>query len=446
MNTPALALPRTRPPWARAALWLVLLGPFFFASYGFANWVASRRVEVGIIVFDWERLIPFLPWTIVPYWSIDFFYGLSLFLCRDRAELDAHARRLLSAQLVSVSCFLAFPLHFSFERPDAGPGLFGWMFDALMGFDKPFNQMPSLHISLLLILWELYARRLRGGWRLVLHGWSLLIGVSVLTTWQHHFVDIPSGMAAGALCMWLWPLDGASPLAGARLTRDARRRRFALRYLAGALGFVLAAVLLRGAALWLFWPALALAGVALNYALVGAAGFQKSDGRLSAAVQMLLAPYLVAAWCNSRLWTWRDPRPVAIAGNVWLGRLPSASELRRSEYQGVVDLCCELPLNYAPRGYAYAGTLDLVVPALPLLRTAAEAIERLRASGPVLVCCALGYSRSAMAICAWLIASGRAADVEGALAQVGAARRRVVLTDEHTKVLDQWMQEVKSAR
>src|SRR5688572_31751124 len=80
-------------PWRRAAAWLAFLGPFFLASYGFANWLASRRAEVGAIVFDWEAGIPFLPWTIVPYWSIDLLYALSLFVCASRRELDVHAGR-----------------------------------------------------------------------------------------------------------------------------------------------------------------------------------------------------------------------------------------------------------------------------------------------------------------------------------------------------------------
>ncbi|MBL8472581.1 MAG: dual specificity protein phosphatase family protein [Rhodocyclaceae bacterium] len=446
MSLPVSLATPARPPWGRAALWLAALGPFFFGSYGFANWVAAGRADVGVIAFEWERHIPFLAWTIVPYWSIDFFYSLSLFLCRDRGELDSHARRLFTVQVMSVACFLAFPLRFSFDRPDAGGGLFGWMFDALMGFDKPFNQMPSLHISLLLILWDVYRRRLHGAWRLLLHAWSMLIGLSVLTTWQHHFIDIPTGAAAGALCMWLWPGQGGSPLACARLSRDARRRQLALRYLVGALLFGLAAVALRGTALWLLWPALALVGVALNYAVAGAAGFQKHDGRLSAATSVLLAPYLLGAWCNARLWTRHDAAAVCVADNVWLGRLPGARELRRSNFCGVVDMCCELPLQYRPRAYAYAGTLDLVAPELATLRTAAAAIERLRADGPVLACCALGYSRSAMAVCAWLIASGHSADARAAVACVTAAGRRVVLTDEHMKVLELWMQEVKAAR
>jgi len=70
----ALVAPATSPealPWRRGVVWLLFLGPFFFLSYGFANWWAATRAVPGIIVFDWERHIPFLPWTIVPYWSID---------------------------------------------------------------------------------------------------------------------------------------------------------------------------------------------------------------------------------------------------------------------------------------------------------------------------------------------------------------------------------------
>ncbi|HEV2686197.1 MAG TPA: serine/threonine protein phosphatase, partial [Actinomycetota bacterium] len=80
-------------PWGRAVAWLAFLAPFFFASYGLANWSASLRESVPAIVFDWERAIPFWPWTIVPYWIIDALYGASLFLCATRRELDTHARR-----------------------------------------------------------------------------------------------------------------------------------------------------------------------------------------------------------------------------------------------------------------------------------------------------------------------------------------------------------------
>ncbi|MFX7052290.1 phosphatase, partial [Acinetobacter baumannii] len=92
----------------------------------------------------WERHIPFLPWTILPYWSIDLLYGFSFLCCRTPRETDRHALRLLTTQLIAVACFLAFPLRFAFVRP-ATDGLFGALFASLAAFDLPFNQAPSLH-------------------------------------------------------------------------------------------------------------------------------------------------------------------------------------------------------------------------------------------------------------------------------------------------------------
>lgn len=75
--------------------------------------------------------------------------------------------------------------------------------------------------------------------------------------------------------------------------------------------------------------------------------------------------------------------------------------------------------------------LDLVVPTPHQLREAAEVIERLRAHGPLLVCCALGYSRSAASVAAWLLRSGRATDTDAAVAIVRTARPGVVLGAAH---------------
>lgn len=281
-------------PSARAALWLAVLGPFFFLSYGLANTLAGRAASVPSVVFGWEHGMPFWPWTIVPYWSIDVFYAVSFFTCRTRRQLDTHALRLFTAQLLCVSCFLLWPLRYSFVRPDT-EGVFGWLFAVLLGFDKPYNQAPSLHIVLLVVLWVRYGAQLQGVWRWLLHAWFALIGVSVLTTYQHHFIDVPTGLAAGWLCVWLWPERIAAPWTDARLARDPRRWRLAALYLGGAGVTAGLALWLGGAALWLLWMSGALLLVALNYALLGPGGFQKrSDGQLSLAARWLYAPYLLA--------------------------------------------------------------------------------------------------------------------------------------------------------
>ncbi|MFJ3154346.1 phosphatase PAP2/dual specificity phosphatase family protein [Pseudomonas protegens] len=431
------ALPAREPGLLKpAVLWLLLLAPLFFSTYGFATWVTAQRDDVGSMVFDWERHMPFWAWTIVPYWSIDLLYGFSLLLPRSRDELKRHALRLLTAQVIAVSCFLLWPLSFTFSRPELD-GVFGWLFAVLAGFDKPFNQAPSLHIALLVVLWVCYARHTQGFWRWLVHGWFALIGVSVLSTYQHHFIDVPTGALAGWLCVWLWPLDRPSPLFSARAAQDPKRRQLALRYGLGAALFAGAAFAWGGAALWLIWPAVALLLVALNYALLGAEGFQKrQDGSLSPAARWLLAPYLAAAWINSRLWTKKHPQPDPVVDNVWLGRLPTPAELKDSPFDAVLDLCAELSLDSRGlRAYQILPVLDLCAPSAEQCLAAAHAIERLRQQGPLLVCCALGYSRSATAIAAWLLHSGRAATVDAAIVQIQRARPQIVLHPAHRQAL-----------
>ncbi len=417
-----------------AVLWLLLLAPLFFSTYGFATWVTSQRNDVGTLVFGWETHMPFWAWTIVPYWSIDLLYGFSLLLPNTRHELKQHALRLLSAQVIAVSCFLIWPLRFTFERP-AMDGVFGWLFAVLAGFDKPFNQAPSLHIALLVILWVMYQRHTQGFWRWLVHGWFALIGISVLTTYQHHFIDLPTGALAGWICVWLWPVEHPSPLLNARLTGDPKRWRLGVRYGLGALALAIIALAMGGAWLWILWPAFSLALVMANYVMLGAAGFQKrADGRLTPAARWLYAPYLAAAWVNSRLWTRKHPQPDLIVDNVWLGRMPAARE--QQPFQAIVDLCAELPIHPQGRAYECIPVLDLVAPTPDECLQAAQSIERLRTNGPLLVCCALGYSRSATAVAAWLLHTGRAATVEAALTIIRTARTDVVLHPAHREALE----------
>ncbi|MGT2433829.1 hypothetical protein ACU4HD_42895 [Cupriavidus basilensis] len=108
------------------------------------------------------------------------------------------------------------------------------------GFDKPFNQAPSLHISLLVILWVAYAIHARGGWRWLLHGWFSLIGVSVLTTYQHHAIDVPTGWLVGWFCVFLFPF--AAGTVAWRAAARARTRQLAGRRAAGALAVGAAAL------------------------------------------------------------------------------------------------------------------------------------------------------------------------------------------------------------
>ena len=254
---------------------------------------------------------------------------ISVYLHLETGTGPTHALRLLTAQVIAVTFFILFPLTFTFIRPEVG-GVSGLLFESLGSFDKPFNQAPSLHIALLVILWDRYARHVpvRFGW--LLHGWFTLIGLSVLTTYQHPFVDIPTGALLGFACLWAWPDDVPRPIEGRPVSTGRREALASGRVLRHGQPRILRAgpLAIGGAGLWLFWPAVSLLLVAANYAFIGAAGFQKSpDGRMSPAARWILAPYIAAAWINSRLWTRTEPLPGSGRGRR-LGRAISLARHR----------------------------------------------------------------------------------------------------------------------
>lgn len=195
-------MPTIAPTVPAAAGRLLLTGAVFALAYTLCNRLTQQRQDVGAGVLGWEHLIPFVPWTIVPYLSIFAFFGGSFFVAGGGAALERHVARLLIDLGLSIACYLLFPLRFQFERP-MQDGWCGMLFELLSWCDLPYNRAPSLHISVLLLLWLRLAPQAGGCWRLALQAWFTLIGVSVLTTWQHHLVDIPAGLAVGALSVWL---------------------------------------------------------------------------------------------------------------------------------------------------------------------------------------------------------------------------------------------------
>ncbi|HTM49267.1 MAG TPA: hypothetical protein VL285_11315, partial [Bryobacteraceae bacterium] len=139
----------------------------------------------------------------------------------------------------------------------------------------------------------------------------------------------------------------------------------------------------------------------------------------------------VAAWTNVRLWTRGEPAKNHLAQGVWIGRAPSGKD--REGMNSLLDLTAELPI----RADECVPILDLTVPADSQFDAAVHAILKLAGRRPTLVCCALGYSRSAIASAAWLIAAGHAANAE-ALAPVRRAPPQVVIGRNLELCLKRW--------
>lgn len=420
-------------PWRAAIAWMALvLGPGFFLVYGLCNELTALRGDVGSFFFEWERRIPVLPWTIVPYWSLDLFYACSVLLCRDRLELDRHAWRIIAAVLLSAVGFLLFPLRFGFPRPEV-EGLFGPLFQALYGFDRPFNQAPSLHISLGMILWSLYAKHARGPLRWWLHGWFILIGLSTLTTWQHHVIDLPAGALVGVIAFWLFPEPRVEEIGKTVAYRPVGGDRLAGRYLAGAL-LCLALAMQGSYWLILLWPALGLGVVAAAYVGIGPAVFRKQNGRLTEAAKWIFAPYRLGQVLS---WRWHRRRMALPFAEVVPGLFVGARLDEREALilaaayprRLVIDLTGDFDeADSLRRGdYVNLQLMDLTEPPLAALRDGAAYIEMAMQQGKtVFVHCALGYSRSVRVVAHWLVATGRVRSLVEAFEKVRVVRPGLV--------------------
>lgn len=355
--------------WKQGLCWLVLLGPLFFLSYGQVNQFTATRHDVESMVFGWEHTIPFMPWTIVPYWSIDLLYGISLFICTSKQELTRHGCRLLAASLIACIGFLLFPLKFTFIRPEM-QGMFGWLFQQLEQFDLPYNQAPSLHIILTWLLWLHFRQHLGKGTRLLSGAWFWLIAVSVLTTWQHHFFDVVSGFVVGVVISYAIPVEGHW-----RWKRpSAHSARLAAKYGAGGIVFLLAGLWIPYGFI-LLWPAAALLMVAAGYAGLGVSVFQKNNlGELSLSARWLLFPYLAGAWLSKKWFSRRISLSNVVYDGVALGRFPYITFAQAA----VLDLTAEFHKGRpkAKHWEAYP-LMDLVVPDVRDIRQAVMRLSKL---------------------------------------------------------------------
>ena len=148
--------------------------------------------------------------------------------------------------------------------------------------------------------------------------WFLLIPFSVLTTWQHHVIDVIGGFIAAVLIsyaisdegVWYWRRPGHHATC------------LAMRYLAGSILFSATGILLPGAFI-LIWPGMALCLIALGYTGFGGTIFQKNThGHLSLPARILLLPYLLGARMSMHGFMRNIPKNADLGNGIFLGSFP----------------------------------------------------------------------------------------------------------------------------
>lgn len=392
----SLSLQRT----AKQAAVALALSAWFIFVYNGNNYLAAQRHDVGIApAFWWEAHFPFVPWLIIPYWSIDALFFLAPFCIKDPFLLKQHFKRVAFGIAVAGVFFLLYPLKLGITRPPIDSPFLKSLFGSLENFNNFYNCAPSLHIVLRTNLWAIYVTPAKTS-RAFKALWFFLIGLSTLLCWQHHVVDVITGQLLGLTCLWLFP---SVPFPR---TRSNRRPDLAHKYAIGALLCYAGAY--HGWPNWilLLWPAIALTIVALAYASGDPTLFRKHRGRLLAGTRWLLNPYRWTALAT-RLYFIRDqPAYAEVLPGLYIGRMLSEPEARAVNAEAVLDLTAEYDETpeFLKRTYHNIPMLDLTPPTPEQLH---EAVQFIRQNPNVYIHCSLGIGRSATVAQAYLVSLGQ---------------------------------------
>jgi protein-tyrosine phosphatase/membrane-associated phospholipid phosphatase len=430
--------PHPRASRLETLAWTVGLSAVWVAIYTACNWVSSQRADVRTLQFEWERSIPFIPWLLIPYMSIDLFFVAAPFCCKSRHQLHVLVARLLCATLIAAFVFLAIPMTLAAERPTFD-GPLGAVYDFLKGADQPHNMCPSLHVALLFVLWPVYHRATRGLLRIALYLWFTLILISVLPVFQHHFVDVVGGILVALICVIAFPETAHAPwfIAPDLAPRIRIARRFAL----AGLPLIALGITLGPWGLIPGWVGGALLLVACIYVLGSPALFRKHNGKLPLGTSILLAPYLLGLRASRRHFARRSgPGWSRITDSLIIGRRTTHAEALAHVRDGVVaviDMTAEHDEREPFRDLPYLNlpVLDLVSPCADCCARATAFIDEHAPRGTIYIHCGLGYSRSAMIAAAYLIHSGEGESADEACRVVERLHPRTRLGESERRIL-----------
>jgi hypothetical protein len=135
-----------RRPTIKQQIYAFALCAFVFMTvYNFAAWYISKLEKVPSFVFGFERYIPFLLWSIIPYMTSGLFFCAVFFLCRDKEQLKILTKRMLFVTIVAGLFFILFPLQFSLQKPITEGSVLDYSFQFLKIFDAVASSVGSFN-------------------------------------------------------------------------------------------------------------------------------------------------------------------------------------------------------------------------------------------------------------------------------------------------------------
>lgn len=213
-----LWLPHWREKGNRRLFWYTIITLILAMAlpYSVINHIMGyfdRSVMDPIMPID--SMVPYIGWSFVIYLSLYLYYPAAAWFGRENdsriREMFAFYQALFVMTWVVNLIFILFPteVYIRDHIPAdvrAGEGFWGfWFGDLMHKTDMPYNAWPSLHVvQSLMIVMLLRYWKIIFGWKeaIVWVAWTALC-ISVMTTKQHFFFDLVTGIVTGIVC-WYW--------------------------------------------------------------------------------------------------------------------------------------------------------------------------------------------------------------------------------------------------
>jgi len=152
-----------------------------------------------------DEAIPFIGASVILYASLYLYYPAAAIVARgDESRMREMIMLYQSMFLVSFGVFILFiiaPVHIDLRSDIPDNHAWSWAYQGFMHqTDAPWNAWPSLHVlqSLLIVLgiqrWYSESKWIKPLWV----AWILLV-ISTMTTKQHYFFDVITGLIGGML-------------------------------------------------------------------------------------------------------------------------------------------------------------------------------------------------------------------------------------------------------
>ncbi|HOW16827.1 MAG TPA: phosphatase PAP2 family protein [bacterium] len=152
-------------------------------------------------MFDFEKRVPFIDWTVWIYMSDYLYIGLVFFLLRERYNMNRIYYSQIMMLIFSMFIFMLYPT--MFPRPEVEyHGFSGQLVALLHSLDSPCNAFPSIHVSMTFLAGFGFIKERKVLFSIFML-WAVLISISTLTLKQHYLLDVLAGFVMAILFYWV---------------------------------------------------------------------------------------------------------------------------------------------------------------------------------------------------------------------------------------------------